>query len=120
MLERLRVWILARLDRRVSAPRETLALQRPLAESNASVAYQAYVRRADGNGTLVLTPSNPRFRVQRHENGVIYQAYGGDDGVLAVEAWEAYRSSTLPGEFYFYDTEAGGGAVRGTFRRIGA
>lgn len=58
----------------------------------------------------------PRYRVHRVVGDSTYQAYAGTDGVKAVEAWEAYRHSNLPGDFWFFDSHAPHGH-RGTFSR---
>lgn len=54
-----------------------------------------------------------RFKVQRIEDGVTYEAYSGDDGVEALEAWEAYQRSEKLGVFTFMD----GATCRGSFAR---
>lgn len=63
----------------------------------------------------ITSPSVPRdrFKVQRIEDGVTYEAYSGDDGVEALEAWEAYQSSDKLGVFTFMD----GATCRGSFAR---
>lgn len=54
---------------------------------------------------LVDSFTPPRFRVQRLDpDGVLHEAYAGDDGTKAVEAIEAYRASVLYGEFTILDT----------------
>jgi hypothetical protein len=47
----------------------------------------------------------PRFRVQRLDpDGVLHEAYAGEDGERAMLAFEAYRGSVLYGEFTVTDT----------------
>lgn len=55
----------------------------------------------------------PRFRVERVEGGVTYQAYAGDSGGEARRAWELYQQSDKAGVFTFMD----GSDCRGEFTR---
>lgn len=116
------VWVIGFATGAASASIGKLArkrrrLERVVGEPTLGSALREVVSVAVGERDVTSRASQlPRHRVLRKHGGKTFQAYAGDDGSKAMEAWEAYLASDLPGLFVFQDRQSPSGN-RGMFTR---